>query len=141
MHIQQKTGRWRSDVLSTCSDVLFWILIRIAHLARTPVDHLSNFMQAPLPPDVRARYGSHLAILVTQRIGDFAEELDALISSPILVAILDDVPLGDDGSLPSQVRQFAMTLILHHASAFDRRIARPVAKCARRQPPPQLQVR
>ena len=120
----QKMGRWSRDVLLSTQDKTLFIIISATRRAHCPNMHFTHYMQKTLPEDA---YGERMADLMYGKARHIAGEFNEIVTdSGWWNALLADAP-GDD---ISWLRLLMVTIVLHNAAAFHRRIVQPLEECA-----------
>ena len=120
-----KMGIWRKHALAITHDKAFWVVTRIAHIARQPLTHHRHFVTSRLTnSDVEVR-GNHQAQLTCGKAEtiflEFGDILERGVHSwaPMVLARSTAAP-------KSEFLRLAVELVCCHAAGYRRRVVRPL---------------
>ena len=114
-----KIGRWRRDCLAVISDQTFWVMIRLQLASRAPCVRLSAFLQKAIPDSTLDELGGHMAQLVDGKAKTIAGDFERLLATRFWEPIVG--VMGDPCDV-AWLTQLAISLTLHYAAGFDRRV-------------------
>ena len=109
-------GKWRVQTLEALRDEVFWYVLSLSRIARQPLDHLSNILMKKTPEFPFAG----LAKLVFSEAGRVEADFDNALTGGAMEDVLSSCQTD---ALGSDLNRYFVTVPLHNASAFHRRIA------------------
>ena len=123
---RERIGRWRKDVMDAISDDRFFFVLDTAFAAHGILEHFMNFMSSTISNAELQCKGGHISQLACGMADDFMTELSAKIFKDITWATtaMEKLPI----IIAWDLIGLAVTLNMHHAAAFHRRVVELVNK-------------
>ncbi|CAK0836755.1 unnamed protein product [Prorocentrum cordatum] len=116
-----RLGRWRSDVLRTVSDELFWIVVDVATDSHEALQHHMAFVSQARSTEHIETYGNVVAQLIMGKGQEILEECTKCFRNFQWAAAMSHLSDLGEHVLPDMLA-FTVELNAHHAAAYNRRI-------------------
>ena len=116
---RHKMNRWHKETLQSITDPLFWLITTISSKARQPLDHAFHFLEKKLQVEEVNRIGNHVAQLTICKAAQIASEFELMVMDD---EMWNTICQGAPEVLRLELNCFIMAQILHHATAWDRRV-------------------
>ncbi|CAE7303869.1 unnamed protein product [Symbiodinium sp. KB8] len=124
---QQRMGKWRRHCLDVLADPVFEAVVRTMHAARADVMRCSHFLLSKISPEALHRKGNHLTQLVNGRAVEMLSSIEQLLGpekESFWRSVCEGKTMNQDDM--EFVATAATSMVLLHASAFERRVVLPL---------------